>query len=192
MHRARFCSLILAALVAAAPACGGSSAPSRAPDSTPTSVSESDHPGHTHAGHDLPHDDAGHDHPHGEAGSSKGGMHHAAHGGIVKMHADGAVHLHVEVVVVSSGLVRLYPSDAASQPIPADELTGSVTCEASDTHEKITVKLTTDAADGSSTAQCKPLTPAGANVTFDVTLRGASFARSVTVGAGGTAGMEHH
>lgn len=143
---------------------------------------ESDHPGHSHAEHE---------HADGDAGASKGGMHHSAHGGVVKMHADGGVHLHVEVVVGPNGLVRLYPSAAGAQPIPAGELIGSVTCEAADTHEKTTVKLTPDAADGSGAAQCKPLTPAGANVTFDVTLRGASFSRSVTVGAGGTAGMEH-
>jgi len=112
------------------------------------------------------------------------------HGGIVKMHAENGVHLHVEVVVAPSGLVRLYPSDADSKPIPATELAGSVTCETNDkvAKTKFDGDLHADPADGSALVQCPALTSAGATVTFDVHLRGASFARSVSVGAQGTAG----
>ena len=131
--------------------------------------------------------EAEHHHHHDEVAPS--GHHHSAHGGIVKMHAENGAHLHVEVVVAPSGLVRLYPSDGESKPIPATELSGTVSCEANGAvaKTKVDVDLRADTADGSAMAQCPALTPAGATVTFDVHLRGASFARSLTVGAQGTA-----
>lgn len=158
-------------------ACGGENAtqppastPSPAGTETTAHASESEH------------------HHHDETAPS--GHHHAAHGGIVKMHAENGVHLHVEVVVAPTGLVRLYPSDGESKPIPATELMGSVSCEANGAlaKTKVDVDLRADAADGSAMAQCPAIAPAGATVTFDVHLRGSSFARSVTVGAQGTAG----
>ena len=160
-------------------ACGGENA-AQPPPTTPQSPAGLETTAHA--------SESEHHHHHDEAAPS--GHHHSAHGGIVKMHAENGVHLHVEVVVAPSGLVRLYPSDGESKPIPATELAGSVTCETNDklAKTKFDGALHPDPADGSAVVQCPALTSAGATVAFDVHLRGASFARSVTVGAQGTAG----
>lgn len=118
---------------------------------------------------------------------ASGGLHHAAHGGVVMMHGAHGVHLHVEFVVLPGGLVRLYPSDAERHPIAPSELTGQVTCEANDSHQKASVALK-PGDDGAAIAQCPPLTAAGANVTADMILQGSTFSKSVSVGAAGTAG----
>jgi hypothetical protein len=54
--------------------------------------------------------------------------HGARHGGVVAMAGD----LHVEAVALPDGRVRIYPSDVRRRPLPAAEVTGSVTVRLAD------------------------------------------------------------
>jgi hypothetical protein len=117
------------------------------------------------------------------------GHHDAPHGGVVKMHAADGVHLHVEVVVKADGTVRLYPSDAQGKAIALAEASGKVSCEHGG--KKTDVDAKPDSADGALVAQCPALAPPEVAVTFDVTMRGVRWDRTLKVGPGGTSDTSH-
>ena len=124
--------------------------------------------------------------------------HETKHAGVLKMSTVNGVHLHTEIVVRPDGKVSLFMSDANGGAISPNEVSGSVTCDRDDTHEKVTQALKANAGEGGVEAQCAALAAPMTTVSYELKVRTTAVAQSLKVPPGGTAaladnhGSEHH
>jgi hypothetical protein len=114
------------------------------------------------------------------AAHSHGDPHVARHGGKVVMVASPGVHLHAEIVTAPSGEVRIYPADAEGTPIDVKDVTGTITCERGDTHDRTQRDARPDPTEGALVVECGPLPPESV-LGLDLRMRGIPFVKSVPV-----------